>query len=340
MRRSRLALFACAMTMAPLLLCGGADLGRVADATPQRAAVSPVVSATAPGPSPSPTPTARPPRPHKLDRKALTRALDRYVGGRPVSLVMRDLTTGITYRYHADRRFVTASCAKVDILMTLLLQRQRGSKGKRAPYRPLGAEDRRLADLAIRYSDNKATDRLWERVGGPGAVTAANRRFGLRDTRTSGGKCLDLYCWGITDTTADEQVRLLNNLVGTGGPLNAGNRAYVLGLMSKVIKEQAWGVSAAARKGDQVALKNGWQRRLAHGKLWAINSIGRVRTDGHDWLIAVMSDHHATTGAGIAVVEHVVELAAREFRKTTPRTTAAEPSPTADRSGADIGQPR
>jgi beta-lactamase class A len=291
--------------VAALLLCGCADARHsAAPATPGSVATSATATAT----PPSPTPT---PRPRALDRRKLTRALDRYVAGRPVSLVVRDLTTGTTFRYHASRRFVTASCAKVDILMTLLLQRQRRHRG-------LSADERRLAGLAIRYSDNKAADRLWEKVGGPEAVTAANRRFGLRDTRTSGGRCLDLYCWGITDTTAEEQVRLLDDLVREDGPLNARNRAYVLGLMSKVIKEQAWGVSAAAHKGDEVALKNGWQRRLAHGKLWAINSIGRVRTDGHDLLIAVMSDHHASTGAGIAVVEHVVELAAREFRKTTP----------------------
>jgi beta-lactamase class A len=322
-RRSRLTVFMAVVALAPLLLCGGADRGHPAAAVSPRTTASPAVSVTATPPPPTPA-TPRPrPRPRRLDRKGLTRALDRYLGGRPVSLVMRDLTTGATYRYHPDRRFVTASCAKVDILMTLLLQRQGGhAMGTRARHRPLGAEDRRLAELAIRYSDNKATDRLWERVGGPGAVTAANRRFGLRGTRTSGGRCEDLYCWGITDTTAEEQVRLLSNLVRTDGPLDAGNRAYVLRLMSKVIKEQAWGVSAAARRGDRVALKNGWQRRLAHGKLWAINSIGRVRTSGHDWLIAVMSDHHATTGAGIAVIEHVVELAAREFRKTTPRTAA------------------
>ncbi|GAA2094889.1 serine hydrolase [Actinomadura alba] len=321
MRRTRLTVWT-ALTMAPLLLCGGAAFGRTADTAPPHAVASPSVPAAAPSPLPPPAPTATP-KPRKLDRKGLTRALDRYVRGRPVSLVMRDLTTGITYRYHPKRRFVTASCAKVDILMTLLLQRQgRSSKGKRTRSRPLSAEERRLAGLAIRYSDNKATDRLWEVVGGPTGVAAANRRFGLRDTRTSGGRCLDLYCWGITDTTTEEQVRLLANLVRTDGPLNAADRAYVLRLMSSVVKEQAWGVSAAARKGDQVALKNGWQRRLAHGKLWAINSIGRVRTPGHDWLIAVMSDHHATTGDGIAVVEHVVELAAREFRKTTPRTAA------------------
>ncbi|MGH3390565.1 MAG: serine hydrolase [Actinomadura sp.] len=305
LRRSRVAI-SVAMTVAVASLLTSDYSGKepAVAATPPPAPAPPVV------PSPSPTPTP-PPEPRALNGKKLTRALDRYLRGRPVSFVMRDLETGVTYRYRPKERFVTASTAKVDIVMTLLRQKQKRHKG-------LSSYERSLADSAIRYSDNQATDRLWELVGGPGGVATANRGFGLRSTRTSGGMCLDLYCWGITDTTAEEQIRLLSNLVREDGPLNARNRAYVLGLMSKVIKEQAWGVSAAARKGDKVALKNGWQRRLAHGGLWAINSIGRVRTDGHDFLIAILSDHHATTGAGIVMIEHVVELAAAEFRATTP----------------------
>jgi beta-lactamase class A len=305
LRRSRVAIsVATTVAVASLLTSDYSEREPAVAATPPSA--PPVV----PPPSSAPA-QAPPPEPRPLNGRKLTRALDRYLGGRPVSFVMRDLTTGVTYRYHPGRRFVTASTAKVDIVMTLLRQRQKQDRG-------LSSQERSLADSAIRYSDNQATDRLWEIVGGPGGVAAANRGFGLRSTRTSGGMCLDLYCWGITDTTAEEQIRLLSNLVRTDGPLEARNRAYVLGLMSRVIKEQAWGVSAAARKGDEVALKNGWQRRLAHGGLWAINSIGRVRTDGHDFLIAILSDHHATTGAGIVMIEHVVELAAEEFRATTP----------------------
>jgi beta-lactamase class A len=303
--RSRIAIPIAAVTVAALLTSG------CSDKDPAAAGTSPPASAPrTPPPSATPTPTPTP-EPRALDGKHLTRELDRYLHGRPVSFVMRDLTTGATYRYHPKERFVTASTAKVDILMTLLRQKQKRHEG-------LSSTERSLADSAIRYSDNKAADRLWELVGGPGGVAAANRGFGLRNTRTSGGMCLDLYCWGITDTNAEEQIRLLSNLVREDSPLSAKNRAYVLGLMSRVIKEQAWGVSAAARPGDKVALKNGWQRRLAHGGLWAINSIGRVRTDGHDFLIAILSDHHPTTGAGIMMIEHVIELAAREFRVTTP----------------------
>ncbi|RAY13306.1 serine hydrolase [Actinomadura craniellae] len=256
----------------------------------------------------APVPAA--PKVRSLDRKGLTRALDRARAGRPLSMTVHDLTTGTVFRYRPGARFVTASCAKVDMVMALLLRRQKEGEG-------LDAAERELAGPAIRYSDNRAADRLWERAGGAEGVGSANRRFGLRETETVGGRCLDLYCWGITDTTADDQVRLLKALVRDDGPLDRAGREYVLGLMAQVVPEQRWGVSAAARPGEPVALKNGWQRRLAHGKLWAVNSVGRVRTGGHDLLIAVLSDHHPDTGAGIALVERAARLAGEEFRRTT-----------------------
>jgi beta-lactamase class A len=255
------------------------------------------------------------PPPVKLDRRALTKALDRYLDGRAgsASLAMRDLGTGNSYEYRSGHRYATASCAKVDILMTLLLRAQRRDQ------KPTG-EQRRLAAQSIRYSDNFAADRLWESIGGASAMNAANRAFGVRDTRAVNGDCLGLHCWGITDTTAAEQLKLLKALVADDGPLSAANQRYVLDLMGEVVDEQAWGVSAAADKGDKVALKNGWQVRTAHGGLWAINSIGRVRTvDGHDFLIAVLSDHNPHPGYGIASVERVVQIAAKEFRKTSGR---------------------
>lgn len=292
-----------------VLILGG---GAVIDYRAPRAepAPAPTTGATpTPRATPTPTPT---PTPVALDRRALTRALDRYLKGRrgSVSLAMRDLTTGHSYSYRGDHRYATASCAKVDILMTLLLQAQ---KRKRTPSR----EERRMADLAIRYSDNQTTDRLWERIGGAAGMTRANRAFGVKDTRATEGDCLGLHCWGITDTTVREQVKLLHALVDDDSPLTAKNRAYVLDLMSRVVKAQRWGISAAAEPGDKVALKNGWQKRTAHGGLWAINSIGRVQSDRHDFLIAVLSDHNPTIGYGIASVEKVAEIAAKEFRKTS-----------------------
>jgi hypothetical protein len=258
----------------------------------------------------SPTP---PPKPKKLDRKGLTRAIDRYLDNRVsgASLVMVDRTTGYTYRYRPTSEYVTASVVKVDILATLLLQNQRAHRG-------LTAAQRADAEVMIRHSDNQAADRLYTRVGGAAGVDAANRRLKLRHTHAVDGKCIDLLCWSLTRTTADDQVRLLQDLVRGGGAINAKNRAYVLGLMGRVAKEQSWGVRAAARAGDEVANKNGWMTHQADGDRWAVNSIGRVNGHGHDFLIAVFTSHNPSEGYGITTAERMVTLAAQRFRATTP----------------------
>jgi beta-lactamase class A len=223
---------------------------------------------------------------------------------------MIDRTTGATYAYRPNNEYVTASAVKVDILAALLLQNQRA-------HRRMTAAQRADADVMIRYSDNEAADRLYTHVGNAAGVDAANRKLGLRHTHAVDGKCIDLLCWSLTRTTVGDQIRLLQNLVRRG-PLTTTNRAYVLGLMSRVIKEESWGVSAAARKGDKVALKNGWMTREADGDRWVINSIGRVQGHGHDFLIAVLTEHNPSSGYGITTAEQMVRLAAKAFRATTP----------------------
>ncbi|MQA85923.1 MAG: hypothetical protein GEV03_15180 [Streptosporangiales bacterium] len=185
--------------------------------------------------------------------------------------------------------------------MTLLLQAQ-------ADERELTAEERALAARSIKWSDNKATDVLWGRIGGQSGLVAANRRFGLRSTMPPA----TVY-WANTLTSAADQVRLLRSLVRGGSPLFAMHRRYVLDLMRHVTHEQRWGVSVAARKGDVVALKNGWFPTAFHHDLWVIDSIGRIYGPHRDLLIAVLSDHNPSAGAGIETVEQVVELVAERL---------------------------
>ncbi|MDR8408843.1 serine hydrolase [Nonomuraea sp. 3-1Str] len=243
--------------------------------------------------------------------KSLTRRLDRYLAGRPgpVTAMVRDLTDGRLYRYHRGERLITASSAKVQILMALLL---------RTPWRELPKAVRRDADLMIRYSDNHAADRLWVRIGGPDGFTRAGRRLGLRHTAGVPGRCVDLYCWGITPTSAEDQVRLMRALMSDRSPLPAKDREQVLRLMGRVVAGQNWGVSAAACEGDRVALKNGWLKRVST-KRWAVVTVGLIRgrgkgAVGHDYAVAVLSEGAAEVGHGIATVEGVATRVMRAFR--------------------------
>lgn len=242
-----------------------------------------------------------------VSAKRVSARLDRFLRGRPgpVSAMVKDLATGRVYRYHAGERLITASTAKAQILMALLL---------RTPWKRLPAEVKRDAERMIRYSDNHAADRLWTRIGGAEGFNRAGRRLGLKDTVGVPGQCVDLYCWGITRTSVDDQVRLMTALVSGKSPLRAGDRAHVRKLMGEVVDGQNWGVSAAACDGERVALKNGWLKRVST-KRWATISVGLIRDgDGRDYALAVLTEGSPEVEAGIATVEGVVERIMRDFR--------------------------
>ncbi|NUR85682.1 MAG: hypothetical protein HOY71_16520 [Nonomuraea sp.] len=236
-------------------------------------------------------------------RVALRRGLDRYLRGRggEVAVSVREVGTGRAFSYNRGLRTATASVVKVDLVMALLLKAQRQHRG-------LTGRERRIAARAVQVSDNAAASALWTAIGGGAGLAAANRRLGLRATRPGPGGA-----WGSTTTSADDQIRLLNALTSPASPLTARHRRYVLGLMSGVAREQRWGVSAA---GHDVALKNGWLPRARHGGRWTVNSIGRVRSHGHTYLIAVISERQPSMGAGIRTVEHVGELVTRALATT------------------------
>jgi hypothetical protein len=271
----------------------------------QRATILPQQQAMVEVPAPVKLPKKSKPDP-PIEAKKITKRLDRYLAGRPgpVTAMVKDLTTGRLYRYHRNERVITASTAKVQILMALLLK---------TPWHKLSKATRRDADLMIRYSDNHAADRLWLRIGGAAGFTKAGKKYGLRHTQGVPGNCVDLYCWGITRTSAEDQVRLMKALASAKSPLRAKDRAQVLKLMGEVVDGQDWGVSAARCKGDRVALKNGWLKRVST-KRWAIVSVGLIRGHGHDYAVAVLTENNADTGQGIATVEGVTERIMKSFR--------------------------
>ncbi|WP_225822048.1 serine hydrolase [Streptomyces naphthomycinicus] len=195
--------------------------------------------------------------------------------------------------------FDTASIVKVDILAALLLRAQ--DEGRR-----LTAAERAYAAKMIENSDNASTTLLWHTIGRAAGLDAANERFGL--TETSGG---DGELWGLTQTTAADQLVLLRQVFGSRSKLSAASRTYVQGLMKSVEADQRWGVSAAA-EGNSWALKNGWLARSTTG-LWDVNSIGRVTVDGNGYLVAVLSNGTTTQAKGISLVEAAARAAVSAF---------------------------
>ncbi|MEW1567952.1 MULTISPECIES: serine hydrolase [unclassified Streptomyces] len=237
-----------------------------------------------------------------VDRDALLAKAMRSVtsaAGAKVSVAVLDVDSGESAAY-GDGTFDTASIVKVDILAALLLRAQDAD-------RKLTAQEKAYATTMIENSDNASATALWAAIGRADGLDAANKRFGL--TGTKGG---DGELWGLTRTTAGDQLTLLQQVFGDESELGAASRTYLQGLMGKIATGQRWGVSAAA-DGGRWALKNGWLPRTATG-LWDINSIGRVTVDGHDYLVAALSDGNSTQAQGISLVEAASEAAVAAFR--------------------------
>ncbi|MEU6667725.1 serine hydrolase [Streptomyces sp. NPDC046727] len=218
--------------------------------------------------------------------------------GAKVSAAVLAVDSGESAVY-GDAVFDTASIVKVDILAALLLQAQ--DAGRR-----LTAAERAYATKMIDNSDNASATELWHTIGRAAGLDAANKRFGL--TGTSGG---DGELWGLTRTTAADQLVLLQQVFGADSKLSAASRTYLQALMKSVEADQQWGVSAAA-EGNSWALKNGWLARSTTG-LWIVNSIGRVTVDGTDYLVAVLSNGTATQAKGVSLVEAAARAAVSAF---------------------------
>jgi hypothetical protein len=205
-----------------------------------------------------------------------------------------------------DLPYDTASIVKVDILSALLVQAQDAGRG-------LTQQERNLAEAMIEHSDNDAATALWREIGRAPGLEAVNKRLGLSSTVGGAGGT-----WGLTRTTATDQVRLLSAVFADGGTSSASGSAltktsqsYIRTLMTRIAAGQSWGVSAASDAGW--ALKNGWLQRTTTG-LWDINSVGEVTAGTHHYLVAVLSDGNATMAGGIAAVEGAARTAVSSAR--------------------------
>jgi hypothetical protein len=254
-----------------------------------------------------------PPAMSEFDR-SLADALDGLgvgPGEGAVSVAVLDTGTGDSGVY-GHGAYDTASIVKVDILAALLLKAQEAR-------RPLTELERGRAAAMITRSDNVAATALWKRIGGTQGLDAVNRRLGLTETHGDPGGH-----WGLTRTTAADQLVLLRAVFGDDSPLTDESRAYIRRLMGRVEKDQAWGVSAAAEEAGTSPLKDGWMQRTSTW-LWDINTIGQVRAAGHTLLVAVLSNGNATQAAGVSLVETAAQAAVQAVlgRDAAPAPDAA-----------------
>jgi hypothetical protein len=207
-----------------------------------------------------------------------------------ITAAVYDLDTGRTSYWRPGVTEDEASISKVDILAALLHKQP-----------SLDADDLQTATSMIEDSDDTSANDLWEELGEGSAEAAFNKKIGLSDTTPGPG-----IFWGLTTTTAADQVRLLR-AVALGTPLlRAASRRFELNLMENVEPSERWGVSSGVQSGATLAIKNGWLPLEETD--WQINSIGWVDGQGRDYIIAVLTDDNATEYQGISTIEGLSDL--------------------------------
>jgi hypothetical protein len=142
--------------------------------------------------------------------------------------------------------------------------------------------------------------RAWHLLGGASGVAAFDRLVPMPATTPHAA-------WGLTTTTAADNVRLLRDFAFPNATLTPGHRAYGRLLLEHVVRDQRWGVSAGVAPNAVVALKNGWLPRSdpAH---WRVNSIGWIKGERRNYVVAVLTDHNPSMQYGIDTIQQLSRM--------------------------------
>jgi hypothetical protein len=227
---------------------------------------------------------------------ALAGALRPVLGTDPGQLAVGvvDLSSGAVATYNAGAVIRGGAIVSTDILAALLLQHQQ--TGTR-----LSDHEAELAAAMIEDGSTTATGELWTAIGGAPGLAAANATLKLRNTTLAPGAS-----WTWTKTTVADQLQLLADIAGPQSPLDSAARGYAFGLMTSVSVAKPWGAVAAATTGTTVAVADG----SLVGPRWVIGSIGVIMRNGHELLVAVLSDHNPAEGPALSAAQIAVLAAA------------------------------
>jgi beta-lactamase class A len=180
--------------------------------------------------------------PAAYPRPADVRSAQRFVAGRgDASFAVIDRSLGLR-GYDYDRQFSSASVTKA-LLLAAELRRLRGEG------LPLDGETRSLLEPMITYSDNRAADAIYARVGDAGLVEVAERA-GMNDFEATPG------FWGGDQITAADIARFFYRLESN---LPRRYRRYAMGLLARITPLESWGIPQGVGHGWSVWFKGGWR---------------------------------------------------------------------------------
>jgi hypothetical protein len=192
--------------------------------------------------------------------------------------------------FNADQPFVLASVAKVYLLAAYL-------DGVRSAERKPDDEDLALLDPMIRYSDNDSATDVFKDVGKEEGLNAFLASRGLAPLAT-----VDKGSWGSLEASPAEVAGFFR-MLASGSLLDAESTQVAMNLLSRIDKDQAWGVSAgASAPGTKVYLKNGW---YPDEDGWRINTVGDIDGPRGEYFLAVFAYPTETMSQGVNLVEEI-----------------------------------
>jgi len=222
--------------------------------------------------------------------------------GVEITAHVHDLRSNCGYSLNRDVRRITASVFKVMVMAGTLLEAQNDGR------KPTEFEMNQMIPM-ITESANSPVRSLWRSFGASPWFREQAEIFGLRETRATGDGG---QAWGGTKTSALDQVNLIRQvLLGDWGPLNAEYRQMALELMTSVVPDQTWGITAGVPDSWTVAQKNGFAGRTT-------NSVGWVDEpgDSRGYVIAILTRGWSSWQQGIPAVERISEQVAETMIET------------------------
>jgi hypothetical protein len=211
------------------------------------------------------------------------------------AIAVYDAGDGSTWA-SSDTSFVSASVVKLAIIEGLLFVAQQ-------QHRDLTTQEQARAVAMISSSDNDAASALWRYLGSAPGMKAILVALGATNTVPAPkGE------WGLTTTTASDQVTLVRLVAYRNPILDDASRSVAADLLAGVVPAQRWGVSAGVATDASVRLKNGW---LPTATGWVVNSVGYVTGGGTDYVVAVLTRDNPTEDYGIRTVEGLSTMLGR-----------------------------
>lgn len=231
-----------------------------------------------------------------------------------LGVVFSDRSTGATWRSGAtDHAGWTASTIKLAMAADMLARDRVGTIS-------LSAADHRDVDTMLNFSDNAATDRLWEQFGGDAMLARFRSELGMGGLHFVPGFTRSTY-WGFLKCTTDDLAALMQHVLTRSDP---ADRAYLVAAMRGVAPNQQWGVWAAGAA-QQPGNKDGWSEESdPYGKHWVTDTVGFAGPDER-FVVAIM--YQVAPGGSLADGVHAVsDIAALLFGAPVPASiTVPEP---------------